>query len=98
VPCAPAPCFGNYLPLVLDVSDFSTTPGQQIEQWTENNGTNQQWQLHPVLRKGAISPGIALSGWTAHLEARVPGENPPPILATVCVCNCFGEWDILYYS
>jgi hypothetical protein len=33
---------------VLDVNDGSTTPGLQLQQWTANGGTNQQWQLVPA--------------------------------------------------
>ncbi|MBW8821326.1 MAG: RICIN domain-containing protein [Streptomyces sp.] len=33
---------------VLDVPGFSTTLGQQLDQWTANNGSNQQWNLQPT--------------------------------------------------
>jgi hypothetical protein len=32
---------------VLDVPGGSTSTGTQLEQWTANGGTNQQWQLRP---------------------------------------------------
>ena len=33
---------------VLDVPGFSTTLGQQLDQWTANTGSNQQWYLQPT--------------------------------------------------
>jgi hypothetical protein len=33
---------------VLDVPGFSTTLGQQLDQWTANSGSNQQWYLQPT--------------------------------------------------
>ena len=33
---------------LLDVPGFSTTLGQQLDQWTANGGSNQQWYLQPT--------------------------------------------------
>jgi hypothetical protein len=34
--------------LVGDIANSSTANGTALEQWTKNNGTNQQWQIHSV--------------------------------------------------
>jgi hypothetical protein len=33
---------------VLDVNGSSSTTGLQLQQWTANGGTNQQWFLRPA--------------------------------------------------
>ncbi|WP_353069554.1 RICIN domain-containing protein [Amycolatopsis sp. DG1A-15b] len=32
----------------LDVNDFSSAEGLQLQQWSGNDGNNQQWQLVPA--------------------------------------------------
>ncbi len=52
---------------VLDVPGGSTATGVQLEQWTANGGTNQQWQLRPngdgtyqiVGRKAGLAVGVS---------------------------------------
>jgi hypothetical protein len=39
------PCFAN---LAFDVPYFSNADGAVIDQWTENDGTNQQWIFNPI--------------------------------------------------
>jgi hypothetical protein len=33
---------------VLAVPGFATTLGRQLDQWTANGGSNQQWYLQPT--------------------------------------------------
>jgi hypothetical protein len=71
VACSPDPCFPTYVNLVLDVPGFSTHAGTVIQQWTENDGTNQQWNLHSL-----TSEKISLGSGGSVLE--VTGFGFPP--------------------
>jgi hypothetical protein len=46
IPCGGFfPCFAN---LALDVTSYSKADGAVIQQWTENDGWNQQWIFNPI--------------------------------------------------
>ena len=46
----------TYAHLALDVPGFSTSSGAYLQEFTENDGTNQQWQFNPVSNAVGISP------------------------------------------
>jgi hypothetical protein len=56
-------CLAGYANLVLDVPDFSTQPGRYIQQYTENDGTNQQWVFH-AQPSGNFLRGLTFTGIT----------------------------------
>ena len=65
----------TYARLALDVPDFSTSAGTPIQEFTENNGTNQQWQFNPQGRNtilvSALGSGIVITGYGFQANAEV---------------------------
>jgi hypothetical protein len=59
--------FGQTVNLALDVPGFSITPGTRIQQYAENDGTNQQWLFYPqALRNISVSGNnntVTTAGW-----------------------------------
>jgi len=47
IPCGGTDCLSGYANLALDDPGFSPNPGERMQQYTENGGTNQQWLFHP---------------------------------------------------
>ncbi|WP_344658716.1 beta-galactosidase [Catenulispora subtropica] len=63
---------------VLDDANASTTPGNQLIQWTANGGTNQQWRLTD-LGNGVTTLTNVLSGLLAD-DANVSTADGNPII------------------
>ena len=57
----------TYAHLAFDVPGLSTSVGTPIQEFTENNGTNQQWEFHPqggsTILVSAFGDGIVITGY-----------------------------------
>jgi hypothetical protein len=65
----------TYARLALDVPDFSTSAGEYIQEFKENDGTNQQWQFNPQDRTTilvtAFGSSIVITGYNFQANTRV---------------------------
>jgi hypothetical protein len=59
---------------VLDVPDFSKSPGALIQQYTPNGGTNQQF----TLRRHGANLAYEIVSVSSHLALDVPGSSTNP--------------------
>ena len=69
-------CTATYVPLVLDVPGFSTAE-TMIQVYTENAGTNQQWNLQAVYPslEAAVHLGHSISVSTGSAGATIDGSG-----------------------
>jgi len=61
--------------LVLDVPRFSTEPGEKIQQWTKNDGANQQWTIH---HHAGFPTGYEIVSVNSGLVLHVPRSSTEP--------------------
>lgn len=81
VPCTGNLCLLGKKNLVFNVPGFSMEQGEQIQQWTENDGNNQQWLFHPqdleTMTVALSVPNQALTIYGLHFY---PGIEVCPVL------------------
>jgi hypothetical protein len=92
----------TYAQLAVDVPDFSTTVGTQVQVFTRNNGTNQQWHFNPLTRNSilvsASGSGIVITGYgfDANSEVCPVLESAVGLPLTTAPCIATGDGIFTY--